>query len=203
MRKAKANLLLLPIAGVPRPGDFDHFTRMRCYQKVATQYPPNSYMLNLLPLAMRMAGPRDAVLHLIVGRNFGCTHFVVGHNHSSPGKDGNGSAFYDFEQTAEIVKNAAQEIGIVAVSFEEMVYLPFEDEFRLATQVKSDQEAISFSNEDIRNRIRRGKRIPKWASFPAVLEELDRSYPPPYRQGVTLFLTGLSEIGRASCRERV
>lgn len=198
MRRAKANLLLLPIAGVPRPGDFDHFTRMRCYQKVAAQYPPNSYMLNLLPLAMRMAGPRDAVLHLIVGKNFGCTHFVVGHNHSSPGKDGNGSLFYDFEQTADLVKNAAEEIGITAVSFEEMVYLPFEDEFRLATQVRSDQETISFSNEDIRNRVRRGKKIPQWASFPAVLEELDRSYPSPSKQGFTIFLTGLSGAGKST-----
>ncbi|MBU0971751.1 MAG: bifunctional sulfate adenylyltransferase/adenylylsulfate kinase [Proteobacteria bacterium] len=198
MRRAKANLLLLPIAGVLRSGDFDHFTRMRCYQKVAAQYPPNSYMLNLLPLAMRMAGPRDAVLHLIVGKNFGCTHFVVGHNHSSPGKDGNGSLFYDFEQAADLIKNAAEEIGITAVSFEEMVYLPFEDEFRLATQVKSDQETISFSNEDIRNRIRRGKNIPKWASFPAVLEELDRSYPPPSKQGLTIFLTGLSGAGKST-----
>ncbi|MCP3939964.1 MAG: bifunctional sulfate adenylyltransferase/adenylylsulfate kinase [Desulfobacteraceae bacterium] len=198
MGRAKANLLLLPITGTPRHGEFDHYTRMRCYQKVASQYPPNSYMLNLLPLATRMAGPRDAVLHLIVGKNFGCTHFVVGHNHSSPGKDSNGTLFYHFDQVAALVKEAGAELGIEAVSFEEMVYLPFEDEFKLATNVKENQETISFSNEDIRNRIRLGKKIPKWASFPAVIEELDRSYPSPSKQGFVIFLTGLSGAGKST-----
>jgi sulfate adenylyltransferase len=198
MRKAKANLLLLPIAGIPRPGDFDHYTRMRCYQKVAAQYPPDTYMINLLPLAIRMAGPRDALLHLIIGKNFGCTHFVVGHNHSSPGMDKNGSLFYHSQQTTDLVRNVGEEIGIEAVSFEEMVYLPFEDEFKLATQVRPGQETISFSNEEIRNRIRLGRKIPKWASFSAVLEELDRSYPSPSKQGFTLFLTGLSGAGKST-----
>ncbi|HCY84780.1 MAG TPA: sulfate adenylyltransferase, partial [Desulfobacteraceae bacterium] len=135
MRESKANLLLLPIAGIPRPGDFDHYTRMRCYQKVAAHYPPDTYMLNLLPLSMRMAGPRDAVLHLIIGKNYGCTHFVIGHNHSSPGQGRNGEAFYDYGQSAELAREAAQELGITPVFFEEMVYLPFEDEFKLATEV--------------------------------------------------------------------
>jgi sulfate adenylyltransferase len=198
MRKAKANLLLLPIAGTPRSGDFDHYTRMRCYQKVAAQYPPNSYMLNLLPLAMRMAGPRDAVLHLIVGKNFGCTHFVVGHNHSTPGKDGNGTHFYDSDKIADLVKEAGEAIGITAVSFEEMVYIPFEDEFTLARNAKENQETISFSNDDIRNRIRLGKKIPEWASFPGVIEELEKSYPSPSKQGFTVFLTGLSGAGKST-----
>ncbi len=198
MRKAKANLLLLPIAGTPGPGDFDHYTRMRCYQKVAAQYPPNSYMLNLLPLAMRMAGPRDAVLHLIIGKNFGCTHFVIGHNHSSPGRDGNGTPFYHYEEISALAEKAVEDLKIDAVSFEEMVYLPFEDEFKLAREVKKNQETISFSNNDIRNRIRKGRKIPNWASFPAVIKELDRSYPSPAKQGFAIFLTGLSGSGKST-----
>lgn len=198
MRKARANLLLLPIAGIPNPGDFDHYTRMRCYQKVAAHYPPDSHMLNLLPLSMRMSGLRDAVLHLIIGRNFGCTHFVIGHNHASPGRDKNGGCFRPSEASADLIREAGEVLGIEPVFFEEMVYLPFEDEFRLATAVNGTQEYISFSNEDIRARIRLGRKVPSWASFPEVIQELHQSYPPPSRQGFTVFLTGLSGAGKST-----
>ncbi len=198
MKKARANLLLLPIAGIPRPGDFDHYTRMRCYQKVAAHYPPDTYMLNLLPLSIRMAGPRDAVLHMIIGKNYGCTHFVIGHNHSSPGRNSQGKPFYDAAQVEELVKETGKEIGIEPVFFEEMVYLPFEDEFKLASEVMEGQEVISFTNDDIRDRVRKGKHIPEWASFPDVINELRRSYPSPSTQGFTVFLTGLSGAGKST-----
>ncbi len=198
MKKARANLLLLPIAGIPRPGDFDHYTRMRCYQKVAAHYPPDTYMLNLLPLSIRMAGPRDAVLHMIIGKNYGCTHFVIGHNHSSPGRNSQGKPFYDAAQVEELVKETGKEIGIEPVFFEEMVYLPFEDEFKLASEVMEGQEVISFTNDDIRDRVRKGKHIPEWASFPDVINELRRSYPSPATQGFTVFLTGLSGAGKST-----
>lgn len=198
MKKAKANLLMLPIAGIPRPGDFDHYTRMRCYQKVATHYPPDTYMLNLLPLSTRMAGPRDAVLHMIIGKNFGCTHFVIGYNHATPGRDSCGNPFYDTPQVRELAQDAGGEIGIEPVFFEEMVYLPFEDEFKLASEVKEGQETLSFTNDHIRDRVRKGKHIPEWASFPEVIKELRRSYPSPVTQGFTVFLTGLSGAGKST-----
>ncbi len=198
MQKAKANLLLLPAAGIPGPDDFDHYTRMRCYQKVGAHYPPNSHLLNLLPLAMRMAGPRDALLHMIIGRNFGCTHFVIGHNHASPGNDSNGDPFYPADQAESLASEAAGELGIEPVFFEEMVYLPFDDEFCLASEVNGSRETISFSGKDIRDRIRKGKKIPDWATFPEVIEELDRSYPSPARQGFTIFFTGLSGAGKST-----
>ncbi len=198
MQKARANLLLLPVSGIPGPGDFDHYTRMRCYQKVGAQYPPDSHMLNLLPLSMRMAGPRDALLHMIIGKNFGCTHFVIGHNHASPGEDSSGTPFYPADQAAALAREAAKELGIEPVFFEEMVYLPFDDEFCLASQVNGSRETISFTGNDIRDRIRKGKRIPDWASFPEVIAELDRSYPSPARQGFTIFLTGLSGSGKST-----
>lgn len=198
MRKSKANLLLLPIAGIPKPGDFDHYTRMRCYQKVMRHYPPDTYMLNLLPLAMRMAGPRDAVLHLIIGKNYGCTHFVIGHNHASPGQSLNREGVYVSGADTGPVRDAAEELGIEPVFFEEMVYLPFEDEFKLATEVNNSQDTISFSNDDIRARVRAGKKVPEWASFPGVIEELNRSYPSPSKQGLTVFLTGLSGAGKST-----
>lgn len=198
MQKARANLLLLPAAGIPGPDDFDHYTRMRCYQKVGGHYPPNSHLLNLLPLAMRMAGPRDALLHMIIGKNFGCTHFVIGHNHASPGNDRNGDPFYPADQAELLASEAAGELGIEPVFFEEMVYLPFDDEFRLASEVEKSRETISFTGKDIRDRIRQGKKIPDWATFPEVIEELNRSYPSPACQGLTIFFTGLSGAGKST-----
>ncbi len=198
MRKAKANLLLLPIAGVTKPGDFDHYTRMRCYKQVASQFPPDSFVLNLLPLAMRMAGPREALLHMIIGRNFGCTHFVIGHDHASPGQDSNGNPFYKFDEAQLLVREAGREVGVEVVSFEQMVYLPFEDEYKLATEVAKDTQTISLSGTDIRKRIRAGKKVPDWATFPKVIKELRKSYPPPAEQGFTVFLTGLSGAGKST-----
>ena len=155
-------------------------------------------MLNLLPLSTRLAGPRDAVLHMIIGKNFGCTHFVIGHNHATPGKDSCGNPFYDTPQVRELAQEAGKEIGIEPVFFEEMVYLPFEDEFKLASEVKDGQETLSFTNDHIRDRVRKGKHIPEWASFPEVIKELRRSYPSPVSQGFTVFLTGLSGAGKST-----
>ena len=198
MQTAKANLLLLPIAGVTKPGDFDHFTRMRCYQKVAAHYPPNSHLLNLLPLAMRMAGPREAVLHMIIGKNYGCTHFVIGHDHASPGNNSSNTPFYEYDQATQLARSATKELGVEIVTFEEMVYLPFEDEYQLASQVPANKDTISFTGTDIQKRIRAGKKVPDWASFPEVIQELQKSYPPPLKQGLTIFCTGLSGAGKST-----
>ncbi|MFO7753436.1 MAG: bifunctional sulfate adenylyltransferase/adenylylsulfate kinase [Desulfobacteraceae bacterium] len=198
MRKARANLLLLPVAGVAKPGDFDHFTRMRCYREVASHYPPDSVVMNLLPLAMRMAGPRDAILHLIIGRNFGCTHFVIGHNHASPGRDSSGKPFYTYDNANSVARKAAEEIGVGVITFDEMVYLPFEDEYRAAGEVDEGAESISITGTDIRRRIRAGRKVPEWATFPEVIQELEKSYPPPSKQGLTIFLTGLSGAGKST-----
>ncbi len=198
MRKARANLLLLPVAGVARPGDFDHFTRMRCYREVASHYPPDSVVMNLLPLAMRMAGPREAILHMIIGKNFGCTHFVIGHNHASPGRDSRGEPFYTYDDANTVARRAAEEIGVDVITFDEMVYLPFEDEYRAAGEVEEKVETISITGTDIRRRIRSGRKVPEWATFPEVVRELEKSYPPPSKQGLTIFLTGLSGAGKST-----
>lgn len=198
MRKAKANLLLLPIAGMTKPGDFDHFTRVRCYREVCRHYPPDSYILNLLPLSLRMAGPRDALLHVIIAKNHGCTHFIVGHDHASPGTDDNGNPFYEGMAARQLAEAFGEEIGIEIVSFEEMVYLPFEDEYQPAGQVPEETQTISLTGSDIRKRIREGRNIPAWATFPEVVRELQRAYPIPRNQGVTVFLTGLSGAGKST-----
>ena len=198
MQQAGANLLILPITGIVKADDFDHYIRVRCYREVTNHYPPDSYLLNLLPLAMRMAGPRDALLDAIISKNYGCTHFIIGHEHGSPGLDSKGRPFYDSNITRELSEKYSSEINISVIHFEEMVYLPFEDEFRFQNEVPANTQTISLSGSDIRERIRSGRRIPEWATFPEVVKELQKAYPSPHKQGVTIFLTGLSGSGKST-----
>jgi sulfate adenylyltransferase len=198
MRDANANLLLLPIAGMTKPGDFDHFTRVRCYRRVAEHYPPDTFMLNLLPLATRMSGPREALLHAIIAKNYGCTHFIAGRDHAGPGLDSDGNPYYKSDDACKLTEEYSDEVGLTIVPFTEMVYLPFEDEFRCADQVPEGTQFISLSGSDIRERIRAGRKIPDWATFTEVIEELQKAYPPPRKQGFTVFLTGLSGAGKST-----
>ncbi|MFO7709301.1 MAG: bifunctional sulfate adenylyltransferase/adenylylsulfate kinase [Desulfobacterales bacterium] len=198
MRQARANLLILPVAGMTKPGDFDHYTRVRCVRRVVQHYPPDAYLLNLLPLSMRMSGPREALLHAIVCRNYGCTHIIAGRDHGGPGCDPSGKPFYGLDDACRLLEEHARDIGIEIVSFPEMVYLPFEDEHRSADQVPAGTQAISLSGTDIRRRVREGRRIPEWATFPEVIAELQRAYPPPDRQGFSIFMTGLSGAGKST-----
>jgi sulfate adenylyltransferase len=198
MRHAKANILIHPVVGMTKPGDFDHFTRVRCYRSIADHYPPNSWVMNLLPFAMRMAGPREALLHAIIAKNYGCTHFIVGRGHAGPGKDGNGELFYGKNEAQRLAEAHSGEIGMTIVPFEELVYLPFEDEYRTVDQCPEGTQTVSLSGSDIRQRIRSGKKIPDWATFPEVMDELHKAYPPPIKQGIAIFMTGLSGSGKST-----
>ncbi len=198
MQQAKADLLILPVAGMTKPDDFDHYIRVKCYREVTHHYPPDSYLLNLLPLAMRMAGPRDALLDAIISKNYGCSHFIIGHDHGSPGLDTKGKPFYDSNITTELSEKYSSEINIKVIHFEEMVYLPFEDEFRFLNEVPTNTQTISLSGSAIRERVRIGRNIPQWATFPEVLEELQKAYPSPNKQGITIFLTGFSGAGKST-----
>jgi sulfate adenylyltransferase len=198
MRRIRGNLLLLPIVGMSKPGDFDHYTRVRCYRSIARHYPPDSFMINLLPLSSHLAGPKEALLHVIIARNFGCSDFIVGHDHAGPGMDCNGQWFYQAGAARRLTEEYADEIVVNIIPFEEMVYLPFEDEFKPAGQVPEGVQRISLSGTDIRQRLRRGRNIPDWMTFPEALEELQKAYPPPGRQGFTVFLTGLSGAGKST-----
>jgi len=198
MQQAKANLLILPIAGMTKPGDFDHYTRVRCYREVTRHYPPDSFILNLLPLAMHMAGPREALLQTIISKNYGCTHFIIGHDHAGPGRDKNGKSFYKSNDAQKLTDEYSKEIDIKIISFGEMVYLPFEDEYSFVDQVPEGSKTISLTGSDIRERILTGRQIPKWATFPEVVDELRKAYPTPQKQGFTVFLTGLSGAGKST-----
>jgi sulfate adenylyltransferase len=198
MHEARANLLLMPIVGMTRAGDFDHYIRVRCLKQVGHHYPPDSHILNLLPLAMRMAGPREALLHAIIARNFGCTHFIVGHDHAGPGKRPDGEFFYDSDAACLTTQAFSEELGVEIVPLKEMVYLPFEDEFRFSNEVEDGVQTIAMSGTDIRERISRGKLIPAWMTFPEVIAEIRRAFPPPRRRGFTIFMTGLSGAGKST-----
>jgi sulfate adenylyltransferase len=198
MREARANLLLLPAVGMTRPGDFDHYTQVRCYQAVSKHFPPNSHVMSLLPLAMRLSGPRDAILDAIIAKNYGCSHFIVGHDHASPGCDENGNSFYVSDRARKLAAEFSSEIDVEIVPFEKFVYLPFEDEYHSIDEVPEGTQTISMTGSDIRKRIREGRRIPEWATFNEIVEELQKAYPPPRKQGFTVFLTGLSGAGKST-----
>ena len=198
MRKSQANLLLMPGVGISGPGDFDYYTRVRCYRHVLGYFPPESAVMTLLPISTRMAGPRDALLQCIIARNYGCTHFIIGHQHGDPGKLNGTAPFYNSEETQTFVHDLAEMIGIADIAFDELVYQPFEDEFCPRDEVPTGTEVVSLSNLDIRNRIRSGRKIPRWTTFPEVVAELKKAYPPPSKQGFTIFFTGLSGAGKST-----
>ncbi|MFO7716441.1 bifunctional sulfate adenylyltransferase/adenylylsulfate kinase [Desulfosarcina sp.] len=198
MQKSRANLLLLPGVGMTGPGDFDYYTRVRCYRHVIGYFPPESAVMSLLPVSMRMAGPRDWLLQCIIGKNYGCTHFIVGHQHAYSGTSNGALSFYDDDTTRAMVQESAQALGMSIVRFEELVYLPFEDEFFPRDQVAPGTESISLTSLDIRERIRSGRKIPRWATFAEVVAELKKAYPSPSRQGFTVFFTGLSGAGKST-----
>ncbi|MCF8067565.1 MAG: bifunctional sulfate adenylyltransferase/adenylylsulfate kinase [Desulfobacterales bacterium] len=198
MQQAKANLLLLPNTGMAKPGDFDHYTRVRCYREVTRHYPPDSFILNLLPLSMRMAGPREALLHAIIAKNFGCTHFIIGNDHASPGTDQHGKRFYGTYDAHNLAEKFSEELALEIITFDEIVYLPFEDEHRPKNAVPPGTQTISLTGSDIRKRIKAGKNVPEWATFPEVVRELRKGYPAPDGQGFTIFCTGLSGAGKST-----
>ena len=198
MREAKANLLLQPVVGRTKPGDINYYTRVRCYQAAAGHYPPNMMLLSLLPLAMRMAGPREALWHALIRKNYGCTHFIIGRDHAGPGLDKEGKPFYEPYAAQELLNQYKDEIGIQIIPFEEMVYVPEKEEYIPRSEI-SDGEAIkTLSGTELRNMLRSGHEIPEWFTFAEVVEELRRAYPPRHKQGFTVFHTGLSGSGKST-----
>jgi sulfate adenylyltransferase len=197
-RQAEANLLLHPVVGVTRPGDIDHYTRVRCYEHVLKHYPEHTTMLSLLPLAMRMAGPREALWHAIIRRNFGCTHFVIGRDHAGPGRDSRGREFYGATQAQDLVRTHQAEIGIGIVPMREVVYIEDLDKFAPIDETRPGQSLQAISASELRRRLHEGSDIPAWFSWPEVVEELRRTHPARHRQGFCVFFTGFSGAGKST-----
>ena len=200
MRESRANLLLLPVAGVPKPGDFDFYTRLRCLREVIRHFPPDSVVLNILPMASRPDGEREALLRSIVSKNFGCSHCLIEPEWKDVGGDGEAVQLGDampLDPAAEAC-DRCEEIGVTLLPFREMVYMPFEDMYCPREELPEGARSVRMTGDDIRNRIRSGRRIPDWATFPEVVTELQKAYPAPERQGFTVFLTGLSGAGKST-----
>jgi len=199
-KEAQANLLIHPVVGMTKPGDVDHFTRVRCYEAVLDKYPQSTTTLSLLNLAMRMAGPREAVWHGIIRRNHGCTHMIVGRDHAGPGKNSQGEDFYGPYDAQELFAKYQSEIGCEMVDFKQMVYVQERAQYEPADEIadKDSVTILNISGTELRRRLREGLEIPDWFSFPEVVTELRRTSPPRSKQGFTVFFTGLSGSGKST-----
>jgi sulfate adenylyltransferase len=197
-KELEANLLVHPVVGMTKPGDVDHYTRVRCYQAIMTGYPKFTAMLSLLPLAMRMGGPREAVWHAIIRKNHGCTHFIVGRDHAGPGSDSTGKPFYGPYEAQELLRSVEDELGVGMVPFQQMVYVEDRDTYMPEDEVPEGTRTLSISGTEQRRRLNAGLDLPEWFTPPAVAKELRRSYPPRHRQGLTIFFTGLSGSGKST-----
>ena len=196
-------LLLQPVVGMTKPGDVDHFTRVRTYRALAANYyDPSRILLSLLPLAMRMAGPREALWHAIIRRNHGANYFIVGRDHASPGIDSTGKPFYGPYDAQELVQQYSDEIGMRVLTFHQMVYLPEEDRYEEVDRVPEGSPTASISGTQVRvDYLANGRTLPGWFTRPEVAAILGEAYPPRYRQGVCVWFTGLSGAGKSTTAE--
>ncbi len=198
MSDIDAKLLLHPVVGQTRSGDIDHHTRVRCYEHVIKKYPKESALLALLPLAMRMAGPREALLHAIIRKNFGCTHIIIGRDHAGPGKDSRGKLFYDPYAAQNLLKKYEDEINIKMVAFKLMVYVPAKKSYKELEKLNSNVKTKTLSGTELRDYLDKGLDIPNWFTYPEVNLELKKSKPPLHKKGFTVFFTGLSGSGKST-----
>ena len=197
-RESDANLLIHPVVGMTKPGDIDHFTRVRCYEHILEEYPEQTTQLSLLNLAMRFGGPRETLLHAIIRKNYGCTHFIVGRDHAGPGNDRNGKPFYGPYDAQELYREHEEELDITMVPFKAVVYVENKAEYVAADEVEATDTVLELSGTEFRRRLREGLEIPEWFSYPSVVEELRKAHPPKHKQGFTVFFTGLSGSGKST-----
>ncbi|MCY4164038.1 MAG: bifunctional sulfate adenylyltransferase/adenylylsulfate kinase [bacterium] len=197
-KEADANLLIHPVVGMTKPGDVDHYTRGRVYQHVIARYPSNTAIVAMLPLAMRMGGPREAVWHAIIRKNHGVSHFIVGRDHAGPGADAAGNPFYGPYDAQEMLADFTEELGVAMVPFKMMVYVPDTNSYHPVDEVSETTTTLSISGTELRDRLASGEDIPEWFSYPEVVAELRRTHPQRSKQGFTVFFTGLSGSGKST-----
>jgi sulfate adenylyltransferase len=197
-KQVEANLLIHPSVGMTKPGDVEYYVRVRCYQELLSRYPIGTVKLSLLPLAMRMGGPREVLWHAIIRKNYGCSHLIVGRDHAGPGNDENGKPFYGPYAAQQLFIAHQKELGITSVPFNTMVYVEEQDTYVQENEVPTGARTLNISGTDLRRRLSEGRELPSWFTFEEVARELQRNYPPRHRQGFTLFFTGLSGSGKST-----
>jgi len=196
--EAEANVLIHPVVGLTQTGDLDHYTRVHCYESILGRYPQHTAKLSLLPLAMRRGGPREALWHAVINKNYGCSHLIVRRDHAGPGSDANGKPFNGPQEAQELVQRHEEELGVGMVPFREMVYVESEDAFVPREDVAENDRVLQIPGAELHKRLDEGREIPEWFTFPAVAAQLQRRHPPRHRQGLTVFLSGLSGSGKST-----
>ena len=198
--QVNGSLIIHPVVGMTKPGDVDHYTRVRTYRAlVDNYYDKKSTMLSLLPLAMRMAGPKEAVLHAIIRRNHGANHFVVGRDHAGPGNDSSGKPFYGPYDAQELMTQNESELGVKMVPFELLVYLPDEDRYVEQKDIPEGAKTANISGTQVRDEyLAKGKLLPEWFTRPETAAILREMYPPKNKQGFCIWFTGLSGSGKSA-----
>jgi len=201
--EARATLLIHPVVGMTKPGDVDHYTRVRTYKTlVENYYDGGKTVLSLLPLAMRMAGPRECVWHAIIRRNYGANHLVVGRDHAGPGKDSRGHSFYGPYEARELLTRHQEEVGVHALAYDEMVYLPEEDRYEEATRVPAGTRTLSLSGTEVREKyLAPGIDLPRWFTRAETAAILANAYPPLHKHGFCIWFTGLPSAGKSTIAE--
>ena len=201
--EVNGSLLIHPVVGMTKPGDVDHYTRVRVYRALAENYyDPNRTILSLLPLAMRMAGPKEALWHAIIRRNYGATHLIIGRDHAGPGKDSQGRPFYGPYEAQLMVAQYSDEIGVQPIEFKELVYLADEERYEEDSKVHEGMRVFSISGTQVRDDyLAKGKLLPEWFTRPETAEILQEMYPPRHKQGACIWFTGLSGSGKSTTAE--
>ncbi|WP_097654828.1 bifunctional sulfate adenylyltransferase/adenylylsulfate kinase [Candidatus Chloroploca asiatica] len=199
-QQVEGALLIHPVVGLTRPGDVDHFTRVRIYKAVVENYfDPSKTLLSLLPLAMRMAGPREAVWHALIRRNYGATHFIVGRDHAGPGNDSQGQPFYGPYAAQDLLATHQEELGVTMVPFTELVYLKTHQRYVTRDEIPANAEIANLSGTEVRDEyLAQGRLLPTWFTRPETAEILRQRHPPRFQQGFCLWFTGLSGAGKST-----
>jgi sulfate adenylyltransferase len=197
------SLLIHPVVGLTRPGDVDHYTRVRVYRALAENYyESKKTLLSLFPLAMRMAGPREALWHAMIRRNYGANHLIIGRDHAGPGNDSQGKPFYGPYEAQTMMAQYADEIGVKPVEFKELVYLADDERYEEVTKVPEGKKVFSISGTQVReDYLGKGKLLPEWFTRKETAEILQQMYPPRHKQGVCIWFTGLSGSGKSTTAE--
>ena len=198
MKELDANLFLHPVVGLTKPGDVDHYTRVRCYEHAIKKYPTGSALLGLLPLAMRMGGPREALLHALIRKNYGCTHIIIGRDHAGPGNDSRGKPFYGPYDAQDLLNKYKNEIEIEIFPFKFMVYTPSRDSYNSIDEIDDNEDYKTISGTKLRDILDKGKSIPEWFTYTEIAQELIKSRPAIKKRGFTVFFTGLSGSGKST-----
>jgi sulfate adenylyltransferase len=198
-QSVNGNLVIHPVVGMTKPGDIDHYSRVRCYEKVIARQP--DMFLSLLPLAMRMGGPREALWHAIIRQNFGFTHFIVGRDHAGPGKNSQGHDFYEPYAAQDLLKEVQHELAIQILPFPMMSYVLERQRYCLETELLPGETVLNISGTEFRHKLEKGESIPEWFSYPEVVEELQKIHPPRQKQGFVIFMTGFSGAGKSTISE--